>query len=391
MGKEQMKELYESLELPEEEIKTFLESDGSGTHVFNNRFEALHLKGTEEMSTQDVFDYFRGYAPASIEWINDSSCNVVWLESWQAARAMIERSAAITKSEVSDTNEDEMDLEAAEKLSTPNSSAPGVWRMGFDCPQTNSLLIRFATRSDRKIKGAERMSKYYTKYGNPNYGGMVGLISSSRKRRYRGLESPPLPVDSKNPWGSLAEAWRTDEQDELWQDNLQVKRQGSTSLPSALVRRLGHQPPRPSPSRSRDTESDASEDLSSDSGSDSSDSSYHGRSLKKRPRMRMYADEEEEKEKRRSRKRKDREGNDFKDLTYEMGMPQKSRSVHTRLGSIVSAVDTTTEAATDLRQKISAAKKAFSPADAQDEEPTLDVDDEDIKIDLRRKLQSRVK
>jgi len=51
--------------------------------------------------------------------------------------------------------------------------------------------------------------------------GMVGLISSSRKRRYRGLESPPLPVDSKNPWGSLAEAWRTDEQDELWQDNLQ--------------------------------------------------------------------------------------------------------------------------------------------------------------------------
>ena len=173
------------------------------------------------MSTQDVFDYFRGYAPASIEWINDSSCNVVWLESWQAARAMIERSAAITKSEVSDTNEDEMDLEAAEKLSTPNSSAPGVWRMGFDCPQTNSLLIRFATRSDRKIKGAERMSKYYTKYGNPNYGGMVGLISSSRKRRYRGLESPPLPVDSKNPWGSLAEAWRTDEQDELWQDNLQ--------------------------------------------------------------------------------------------------------------------------------------------------------------------------
>ena len=29
------------------------------------------------MSTQDVFDYFKGYAPASIEWINDYSCKLV--------------------------------------------------------------------------------------------------------------------------------------------------------------------------------------------------------------------------------------------------------------------------------------------------------------------------
>lgn len=193
--------------------------------MFNNRFEALHLRGTEEMSTQDVFDYFRGYAPASIEWINDSSCNVVWLESWQAARAMIERSTAISKPPVSDTNEDEMDLEAAEKPDAPNAPVPGVWRLGSECPKATPLFIRFATRNDRKVKGAERMSHYYTKYGNPNYGGMVGLISSSRKRRFRGLESPSLPIDSKNPWGSLAEAWRTDEQDEPWQENLQGKSQ----------------------------------------------------------------------------------------------------------------------------------------------------------------------
>jgi len=392
VNKDQMKELYESLELPEEEIKTFLESDGSlGTHVFNSRFEALHLRGTEDMSTQDVFDYFRGYAPASIEWINDSSCNVVWLESWQAARAMIERSNAITKPAVSNTNEDEMDLEATEK-NTLNPPVPGIWRMGTECSENNPLFIRFATRNDRKVKGAERMSEYYSKYGNPNFGGMVGLISSSRKRRYRGIESPPPPVDSKNPWGSLAEAWRTDEQDESWEDNLQVKRQANSSLPSALVRRLGHQPPRPSPSRSRDTESDASEDLNSDSGSDSSDSSYNGRSQKKRPRMRMYADEEEEKEKKSSRKRKDRGGNDFKDLTYEMDTLQKSRSVHNRLGSIVSAAGTT-GAATDLRQKISSTKKTFSPADDEVAEPTLNVydDEEEVKIDLRRKLQSRAK
>ena len=108
--------------------------------------------------------------------------------------------------------------------------------------------------------------------------------------------------------------------------------------------------------------------------------------------MRMYADEEEEKEKKSSRKRKDRGGNDFKDLTYEMDTLQKSRSVHNRLGSIVSAAGTT-GAATDLRQKISSTKKTFSPADDEVAEPTLNVydDEEEVKIDLRRKLQSRAK
>lgn len=65
-----------SLEIPAEEIKNILESDMSepGTHVLNHRFEAIHLRGTEDMNTQNVFDYFKGYAPASIEWINDYSC-----------------------------------------------------------------------------------------------------------------------------------------------------------------------------------------------------------------------------------------------------------------------------------------------------------------------------
>jgi len=62
------------LDLPEEEISAVLETEAL-SHTFNHRFEAIHLRGTEEMSTQDVFDYFKGYAPASIEWINDYSCN----------------------------------------------------------------------------------------------------------------------------------------------------------------------------------------------------------------------------------------------------------------------------------------------------------------------------
>ena len=91
---------------------------------------------------------------------------------------------------------------------------PGVWRQGFEYPLAKALMMRFATRADRKVKGAERLSNYYRSFGNPNFGGMTGLISSSRKRRLRGKADPPASVDSKNPWGNLAEAWGAGEPDE---------------------------------------------------------------------------------------------------------------------------------------------------------------------------------
>ena len=38
----------------------------------------LHLHGTDEMSTADVFSYFQAYPPRNIEWINDSSCEKIY-------------------------------------------------------------------------------------------------------------------------------------------------------------------------------------------------------------------------------------------------------------------------------------------------------------------------
>ena len=37
------------------------------------------LFGVSEMSTKDVFDYFKDYMPGSIEWIDDVSCKFVKL------------------------------------------------------------------------------------------------------------------------------------------------------------------------------------------------------------------------------------------------------------------------------------------------------------------------
>ena len=44
------------------------------TAIPSLRLEALHVGGVDNMSTQDVFGYFKEYPPAHIEWIDDTSC-----------------------------------------------------------------------------------------------------------------------------------------------------------------------------------------------------------------------------------------------------------------------------------------------------------------------------
>lgn len=41
------------------------------------RLEAIHMTGVDDMSTQDVFGYFKEYPPAHIEWIDDTSCECI--------------------------------------------------------------------------------------------------------------------------------------------------------------------------------------------------------------------------------------------------------------------------------------------------------------------------
>jgi hypothetical protein len=53
---------------------------------------------------------------------------------------------------------------------------PGMWRLGATCSKAKGILLRFASRADRKPKQAEKMSEYYKKYGNPNYGGTIIYI-----------------------------------------------------------------------------------------------------------------------------------------------------------------------------------------------------------------------
>ncbi|KAK2827185.1 hypothetical protein Q7C36_018111 [Tachysurus vachellii] len=203
------------------------------------RLEALHLSGVDDLSTQDVFSFFQEYPPAHIEWIDDTACNIVWLDDITSTRALINMSRMPDKDDTntadskttdlpvqeervrqdhgSDEEEGEVDDEVVkadkssedsegkasdseeetEKKTTQETShtdelsqAEHESLLRNDLrPMTkslkgNKLFLRFATHDDKKELGAARRSRYYMKYGNPNYGGMKGILSNSWKRRY---------------------------------------------------------------------------------------------------------------------------------------------------------------------------------------------------------------
>ncbi|KAM4620249.1 nuclear cap-binding protein subunit 3 isoform 2-T2 [Polymixia lowei] len=223
------------------------------------RLEAIYMTGVDDMSTQDVFGYFKEYPPAHIEWIDDTSCNVVWLDDVTSTRALINSSRmpdpeAVT-TETDDTKQpgkpieqskghrnqssdedDDDDEEEGEVDEEEASNKNSVEREGKDSEgdtdQTskadvsqmdhlsqveresllqndlrpaikpfkgNKLFLRFATQDDKKEPGAARRSRYYMKYGNPNYGGMKGILSNSWKRRFHTRRIQRDVIKSKKP------------------------------------------------------------------------------------------------------------------------------------------------------------------------------------------------
>ncbi|XP_062392983.1 nuclear cap-binding protein subunit 3 [Sardina pilchardus] len=227
------------------------------------RLEGLHLCGVDNMSTKDIFGFFKEYPPAHIEWIDDASCNVVWLDDVTSCRVLLNMSRMLDPEETAnrsptkhsdpqerkarrgresdDEDEDDDDVEEGEvvdeqetvkgdkssegsdgkasdseeetvkKTEPVNSETDVLSQAETDSllrndlrPATkgfkgNELFLRFATHEDKKELGAARRSRYYMKYGNPNYGGMRGILSNSWKRRYHNKRIHRDVLKTKKP------------------------------------------------------------------------------------------------------------------------------------------------------------------------------------------------
>ncbi|XP_071557984.1 uncharacterized protein [Temnothorax nylanderi] len=302
----------------EEDLYSSMDIVDDGENAKNIRLNVIHMRGTEDMSSKDVFTYFQDYAPTSIEWINDVSCNVVWFDKVTAARAMLGLSKKIVgsiakysdrenndsenrKDDVAMADEENESIEADKNGRDDNCInikdidyplPPGVWRKGVDYPKSKGIFLRFATRADKKPINAEKRSDYYKKYGNPNFGGVKGILTESRKRMYKQTKQNKrrLSIEdkdqdqTKNPWGALSETWGLNdvvEDDFLPKNGVKdVKDQGRS-----IKERLGLKYP----------EKDTIQAEESGEASSSSDSDENWYKRSKIPRMRMHADDEEEK------------------------------------------------------------------------------------------------
>lgn len=360
-GKQEQEKLQERAKrfaLRPEEINSFTDADLQQLHytlgitaenASNVRFDAVHLLGLQDMTPEDVLDYFGKYAPSSIEWVSMESCNVIWLDKISAARAMFYCSkvvkgmpvrAAFPK-DVDMLDDDEGDDMAVGLITNKNREVslkedediqskidfrnaaqieditipipPGYWRLGNNHEKSKCILLRYAFKTDKQPYKIESLAKYYKKLGSQ-------LL---KKKESKGIfdRNKDLSNKDKNPWGVLARNW---DEDSMFREREPIMPEEVVSPvkiknPSILVR-LGKKTEVPD------------EKLSSEESSDDDEEADEKKSKSKIPRMRMYADEEEAKMKRKKviqtlKKQTEKLEEDTKDLRNVLGVTHRRMPV----------------------------------------------------------------
>ena len=66
------------------------------------RADTIYLYGVDRMSTRDCLQYFEDYGPSLVEWLDDSSCNVVFGDGDSAKRAVVGMGRPFGPGEASD-------------------------------------------------------------------------------------------------------------------------------------------------------------------------------------------------------------------------------------------------------------------------------------------------
>lgn len=170
----------------EVELKKILEvpADATLKRDGDRRLNALHIRGVQEMNSHEVLDYFKTYDPASLEWVNDVSCNVVFDNVTAAIRALGDLATKIvvykSPESVSPFTPPESSLLpiiTSEDLDVP--VPPGLWIQTKPHEKAEVLLIRLALLTDKKEPGAAKFSVFYQKHGNPHFGNKKQLVTKA--------------------------------------------------------------------------------------------------------------------------------------------------------------------------------------------------------------------
>ena len=151
------------------------------------RLDTLHMKGTDEMSTMDISQYFLAFGKVSVEWVDDNSCNVRFKDKHTATEALF--SVGFKPLDTSHATQQQ----PADSGVSPNEDKSDIlvevnpWRVALPHFKNSNIRLRYATTADRKQPGAALRSRFYVKYGNPHRGEIRPdhLLSKDSKERKR--------------------------------------------------------------------------------------------------------------------------------------------------------------------------------------------------------------
>lgn len=177
------------------------DSDSAMTAAAVFRDDAVHVYSLDErfqqVRTSDVLAYFVGYGPSYVEWINDSSCTVVFQDPFTAGRALVSLGEEVplqTKPQApaaaaAGPDDVEMDAEpSAVDVDVPDDAFNrSHWRVGRaigsssqPSDKTWRVLLRRATEDDFP---PEKTNKRYHERGR-------GHAQSTHQPRGRSLRQP---------------------------------------------------------------------------------------------------------------------------------------------------------------------------------------------------------
>ena len=127
------------------------------------RPEAVHIYGVDLLSTRDLLQYFGDYGPKYIEWLNDSSANVIFNDEATSKRAIAGLGSPLSNDDLPEG-----------ALSDPQS-IQYLWHKGKDFHKAGSdipLVFRIATILD--VKPSERVQSRRLWVGLHSKGGRGG-------------------------------------------------------------------------------------------------------------------------------------------------------------------------------------------------------------------------
>ncbi|QDZ19961.1 nuclear cap-binding protein subunit 3 [Chloropicon primus] len=125
------------------------DADGSSS----SRLDTVHVYGVDLLSTKDIMKYFSEYFPQYVEWINDSSCNVVFADAGTAKRVLASLGKPLAEANEDDTNSVDQLFKSMGK----------TWHKGTDFLKNGKtpVPIMFRLATDEDVKPRERgVSRY---------------------------------------------------------------------------------------------------------------------------------------------------------------------------------------------------------------------------------------